>query len=60
MNIGPAAVGATHLDLPEAVVRFDLGLAIVRELAEAHGGRIDPGRSLLGGLRAEVRVPLPR
>lgn len=35
-----------------------LGLAICRAIVEAHGGRIEAGRSALGGLRVEVRLPL--
>jgi two-component system sensor histidine kinase BaeS len=35
-----------------------LGLAICKAIAEAHGGRIGAGRSSLGGLRVEVRLPL--
>jgi two-component system osmolarity sensor histidine kinase EnvZ len=34
-----------------------LGLAISRDIARAHGGDITMGDSLLGGLRATVRVP---
>jgi len=34
-----------------------LGLAIVREIARAHGGDIDLATSPLGGLRAEVTLP---
>jgi signal transduction histidine kinase len=33
------------------------GLAIVRELAEHHGGRASLARSPLGGLRAELELP---
>ncbi len=47
----------TRLD--EQAPGSGLGLAIVRELAEAHGGGVELGRSPLGGLRAEIRVPLP-
>ena len=36
-----------------------LGLAIVGDLAEAHGGSLSLGRSALGGLLAEVRLPSP-
>jgi signal transduction histidine kinase len=34
------------------------GLAITRDLAEGYGGRLDLSRSGLGGLRAQVSVPL--
>ncbi|MBX6745409.1 MAG: sensor histidine kinase [Acetobacteraceae bacterium] len=34
-----------------------LGLAIVGDLAEAYGGSLALGRSGLGGLRAEIRLP---
>jgi two-component system OmpR family sensor kinase/two-component system sensor histidine kinase QseC len=36
-----------------------LGLAIVRRVADAHGATIELGDSHLGGLRVEVRFPLP-
>lgn len=36
-----------------------LGLAIVSAIARAHGARVALGRSELGGLRAEVRLPRP-
>jgi signal transduction histidine kinase len=36
-----------------------LGLAIVGDLVEAHGGSLSLGRSSLGGLLAEVRLPSP-
>lgn len=36
-----------------------LGLAIVTDLAQAHGGRVHLSASERGGLRAEVRLPLP-
>jgi signal transduction histidine kinase len=35
-----------------------LGLAIVREVAASHGGETALGESALGGLRAEVRLPV--
>jgi len=34
-----------------------LGLSIVREVAGAHGGRVEVGESPLGGLRVEVVFP---
>jgi two-component system sensor histidine kinase BaeS len=35
-----------------------LGLAICRNIAEAHGGTIDASASLLGGLRIGLRLPI--
>ncbi|MEL6372539.1 MAG: ATP-binding protein [Pseudomonadota bacterium] len=35
-----------------------LGLAIARDIVRAHGGDITLSRSKLGGLRAEIRLPL--
>lgn len=35
-----------------------LGLAIARAIVEAHGGRMAPGASPLGGLRWQVHLPL--
>jgi two-component system osmolarity sensor histidine kinase EnvZ len=35
-----------------------LGLAIARDIARGHGGDIILGRSTLGGLRAELRIPV--
>ena len=35
-----------------------LGLAIARDIARSHGGDIFLGDSLMGGLRAAVRVPV--
>ena len=43
--------------LDERVPGSGLGLAIVDDLAGLYGGRLDLGRSRLGGLRAAVRVP---
>lgn len=37
-----------------------LGLAIVRRIAERHGAHLAFGRSLLGGLRVELRFPQPQ
>jgi signal transduction histidine kinase len=42
----------------EAQPGSGLGLAIVSDLAEAYGGTLTIGRSPLGGLSAEVRLPL--
>ena len=35
-----------------------LGLAIVRAVAESHGGSVSAGRSIYGGARFSVRLPL--
>ncbi|CAN5372464.1 ATP-binding protein [soil metagenome] len=35
-----------------------LGLAIARDIARSHGGDITLGESMMGGLRATVRVPV--
>jgi signal transduction histidine kinase len=43
--------------LDEAEPGTGLGLAIVGDLAQAHGGSLALGRSDLGGLAAEVRLP---
>ena len=36
---------------------FGLGLAIVRSIAEAHGGRLELFRSAAGGLGASLSLP---
>ncbi len=43
--------------LDERVPGSGLGLAIVDDLTELHGGRLELGRSELGGLRATLRFP---
>jgi signal transduction histidine kinase len=35
-----------------------LGLAIVREIARAHGGEVALAETPLGGVRAEIRLPM--
>ncbi len=35
-----------------------LGMAIARDIAQSHGGDIALTQSMLGGLRAEVRIPI--
>lgn len=44
--------------LDEATPGSGLGLAIVSDLAEAYGGKVTMRRSDLGGLRAELSLPL--
>lgn len=67
-----SAPGVSPADLPrltDRLFRLDdsrarasggsgLGLAIVRAIVEAHGGRLQPGASPLGGLRWEIELPL--
>ncbi|MFO7854786.1 MAG: sensor histidine kinase [Paracoccaceae bacterium] len=48
----------TRLD--EAVPGSGLGLAICSDIAEAYEGRLDLGRSRLGGLAVTVSLPLAR
>ena len=43
--------------LDESAPGSGLGLAIVDELAKAYGGRLDLGKSALGGLRVEIALP---
>jgi signal transduction histidine kinase len=43
--------------LDESTPGSGLGLAIVRELAGLYGGQVSLGRSELGGLRVELRLP---
>jgi len=65
---GPGIPAAERERVFERFVRLDegrgradggsgLGLAIAREVARAHGGDVTLGKSPLGGLRAEVRLP---
>ena len=44
--------------LDETTPGTGLGLAVVRDLAELHGGSITLARGPLGGLRAQLRLPL--
>ena len=41
----------------QAVKGAGLGLALVKAVAEQHGGRLELGQALEGGLRATVRLP---
>jgi signal transduction histidine kinase len=43
--------------LDESAPGSGLGLSIVDELARAYGGRVELGRSALGGLKVEVQLP---
>lgn len=45
--------------LDEQVAGHGLGLAIVRDTLDAWGGTLQLGESALGGLRVDVRLPLP-
>jgi len=67
---GPGIAAADRERALERFVRLDgardrasggsgLGLSIVREVALAHEGTVALGRSRQGGLRAEVRFPVP-
>ncbi len=44
--------------LDEKVPGSGLGLGIVRDIADLYGGRLDLGRSELGGLKAALTLPL--
>jgi len=62
---GPGLAASMRESATERGVRADetapgsgLGLAIVRELAELYGGSVALAVSPLGGLRAELRLPL--
>ena len=52
-----AAVMARGRRLDEGVPGHGFGLPITLELAELYGGGLTLGRSDLGGLRAELRLP---
>ena len=39
---------------------FGLGLAIVRRIAERHGGEVRVARASLGGARLDIRWPMPK
>ena len=38
--------------------RHGLGLLIVKQIAESHGGRVEIGRSKYGGFGVEIMLPL--
>ena len=67
LSVEDAGPGIAEADLPRATERFTslaertrgsgLGLSIVRAVADGHGGRLELGRSRLGGLRATLAVP---
>ena len=67
LSVEDAGPGIAEADLPRATDRFTslaegtrgsgLGLSIVRAVADGHGGRLDLGRSPLGGLRATLAFP---
>jgi len=46
--------------LDEKTPGSGLGLDIVKELVDVYGGSLQLGRSELGGLRAELRLPAAR
>lgn len=52
-----ARVQRRGVRLDEAMPGYGHGLAIVRELAEIYGGKLDLTRSAAGGLRAELTLP---
>ncbi|MEE4237974.1 MAG: ATP-binding protein [Anderseniella sp.] len=65
---GPGIPPESYSEVFKPFVRLDnarnqdsggtgLGLAIARDIAQSHGGDITLSPSLLGGLRAEVRIP---
>jgi two-component system sensor histidine kinase BaeS len=72
MSIDDSAPGVPPELLPRLFERFfrvdssrnretggsGLGLAICRSIVEAHGGSIAAARSMLGGLRIDIRLPL--
>ena len=65
---GPGIPQESHSEVFKPFVRLDnarnqdsggtgLGMAIARDIAQSHGGDITLSQSLLGGLRAEIRIP---
>lgn len=54
------ALPAPGVRLDESVPGTGLGLAVVRDLAELYGGALRLDEGGLGGLRAELRLPVAR
>lgn len=65
---GPGIPPESYSEVFKPFVRLDnarnqdaggtgLGMAIARDIAQSHGGDIALSQSLLGGLRAEIRIP---
>ncbi|MGX9857027.1 sensor histidine kinase (plasmid) [Limimaricola variabilis] len=67
LSVEDAGPGISEADLPRATQRFTsistetagsgLGLSIVSAVAKGHAGRLELGRSPLGGLRAAIVFP---
>ncbi len=52
-----ARVPSRGVRADEAIAGSGLGLSISSDLAQAYGGRLALGDSLLGGLRVEIELP---
>ena len=62
---GPGVPDSSHSAIIQQGMRLDearsgsgLGLTIVADIVECHGGRLDLGRSVLGGLSVSVTIPM--